>query len=64
MVNLPTIRGREQRTAWILLLPALLMLLFVFAYPIGRAFWLSFFTARRSLLVLSSVLFLDLVFNS
>lgn len=44
MVNLPTIRGREQRTAWILLLPALLMLLFVFAYPIGRAFWLSFFT--------------------
>lgn len=44
MVNLPTIRVREQRTAWILLLPALLMLLFVFAYPIGRAFWLSLFT--------------------
>ena len=43
-MNLNTIRGREQRTAWILLLPALLLLLFVFAYPIGRAFWLSLFT--------------------
>jgi multiple sugar transport system permease protein len=39
-----TIRGREKRTALILLLPALLMLLFVFGYPIARAFWLSFFT--------------------
>lgn len=39
-----TIRGREQRTALILLLPALLMLLFVFGYPIARAFWLSLFT--------------------
>ncbi|MBD1833822.1 sugar ABC transporter permease [Trichocoleus sp. FACHB-90] len=39
-----TIRGREQRTSWILLLPALLLLLFVYAYPIGRAFWLSLFT--------------------
>ncbi len=38
-----TIRGREQRTSWILLLPALLLLLFVYAYPIGRAFWLSLF---------------------
>ncbi|GET36182.1 carbohydrate ABC transporter permease [Microseira wollei] len=44
MVNIHTIRGREQRTAWILLIPALLLLLFVFAYPIGRAFWLSLFT--------------------
>ena len=44
MVNTHTIRGREQRTAWILLIPALLLLLFVFAYPIGRAFWLSLFT--------------------
>ena len=41
---LQTIRGREQRTGWILTLPALLLLLFVFAYPIGRAFWLSLFT--------------------
>ncbi|MEC4818305.1 MAG: sugar ABC transporter permease [Scytonema sp. PMC 1069.18] len=39
-----TIRGREQRTAWLFLLPALLVLLFVFGYPIVRAFWLSFFT--------------------
>lgn len=39
-----TIRGREQRTGWILLAPALILLLLVFAYPIGRAFWLSFFT--------------------
>ncbi|GAB1543692.1 sugar ABC transporter permease [Scytonema sp. NUACC21] len=44
MTNLQTIRSREQRTAWILLLPALLLLLFVFGYPIVRAFWLSFFT--------------------
>lgn len=44
MTNLHTIRDREQRTAWIFLLPALLLLLFVFAYPIVRAFWLSFFT--------------------
>ena len=39
-----TIRRREQNTAWILLLPALLLLLLVFAYPIARAFWLSLFT--------------------
>ena len=42
MKNIQTIRGREQRTALILLLPALLMLLLVFGYPIARAFWLSF----------------------
>jgi len=39
-----TIRSREQRTAWIFLLPALLLLLLVFGYPIFRAFWLSLFT--------------------
>lgn len=39
-----TIRAQEQRTGWILLLPALLVLLFVFGYPIARAFWLSLFT--------------------
>jgi multiple sugar transport system permease protein len=44
MVNLNTIRSREQRTAWILLLPAILLLLLVFGYPIVRAFWLSLFT--------------------
>lgn len=44
MTNLNPIRRREQRTGWLLLLPALLLLLFVFAYPIARAFWLSLFT--------------------
>ncbi|MBW4593525.1 MAG: sugar ABC transporter permease [Brasilonema angustatum HA4187-MV1] len=44
MTNLQTIRSREQRTAWIFLVPGLLLLLFVFGYPIVRAFWLSFFT--------------------
>lgn len=38
------IREREQRTGLFLLLPALFLLLLVFAYPIGRAFWLSLFT--------------------
>ncbi|MBW4650360.1 MAG: sugar ABC transporter permease [Kastovskya adunca ATA6-11-RM4] len=38
------IREREQRTGWLLVLPAIIVLLLVFAYPIGRAFWLSFFT--------------------
>ncbi|AVH66988.1 carbohydrate ABC transporter permease [Nostoc sp. 'Peltigera membranacea cyanobiont' N6] len=44
MTNMHTLRSREQRTAWLLLTPALLLLLFVFAYPILRAFWLSVFT--------------------
>jgi multiple sugar transport system permease protein len=44
MIKFNTIKSREQRTSWILLLPALLLLLFVFAYPIARAFWLSLFT--------------------
>ncbi|AFY53995.1 carbohydrate ABC transporter membrane protein 1, CUT1 family [Rivularia sp. PCC 7116] len=39
-----TIRSREQKTALILLLPAMLLLLLVFGYPIARAFWLSLFT--------------------
>lgn len=39
-----TIRAREQRTGWILVIPALLVLLLVYAYPIGRSFWLSLFT--------------------
>ncbi|MGB0563591.1 MAG: carbohydrate ABC transporter permease [Spirulinaceae cyanobacterium] len=38
------IRQREHRTGWILILPALLVLALVFAYPILRAFWLSLFT--------------------
>lgn len=43
MVKADSIRAREKRTAWILMAPALLLLLLVFAYPILRAFWLSFF---------------------
>ncbi|MDX2230781.1 MAG: sugar ABC transporter permease [Leptolyngbyaceae cyanobacterium bins.349] len=43
MVKLDPIRQREQRTAWMLMIPALLLLLLVFAYPIVRAFWLSLF---------------------
>lgn len=43
-MKIDTIRRREQNTAWIMLLPALLLLLLVFAYPIARAFWLSLFT--------------------
>lgn len=38
------IREREQRTGWFLVLPAIIVLLLVFAYPIARAFWLSLFT--------------------
>ncbi len=44
MTKSDTIRSREQRTAWILLIPALILLSLVFAYPIARAFWLSLFT--------------------
>lgn len=39
-----TLRRRDQLTGWLLTLPALIILLLVFAYPIGRAFWLSLFT--------------------
>ncbi|MBD1851925.1 sugar ABC transporter permease [Leptolyngbya sp. FACHB-711] len=39
-----TIRSREQRTGWLLLLPAMLVLLLVYAYPILRSIWLSLFT--------------------
>lgn len=39
-----TIEAREQRIGWLLIAPALLILILVFAYPIGRAFWLSLFT--------------------
>ncbi len=34
----------ENKTGWLMLIPALAVLAFVFAYPIGRAFWLSLFT--------------------
>ena len=39
-----TIERREKKTGWLLIAPALLILLLVFAYPILRAFWLSLFT--------------------
>jgi multiple sugar transport system permease protein len=42
------IRQREQRTGLLLLLPATLLLLLVYAFPILRAFWLSFFTENLS----------------
>lgn len=35
---------QEKITGWVLIAPALLILAFVFVYPIGRAFWLSLFT--------------------
>ena len=39
-----TIRTREQRTGWLLIAPALLLLALIYAYPIVRSFWLSLFT--------------------
>jgi multiple sugar transport system permease protein len=39
-----TLRQREIKTGWLLIIPALIVLLLVFAYPIGRAFYLSVFT--------------------
>ncbi|WP_416672489.1 carbohydrate ABC transporter permease [Egbenema bharatensis] len=39
-----TIRDRERRTGWLLIIPAMLVLAFVYAYPILRSFWLSLFT--------------------
>lgn len=44
MTKVDTIKSREQRTGWILILPALILLLFVYGYPIVRALWLSLFT--------------------
>ena len=38
------IRAQERKTGWLLLTPALLVLALVYAYPILRSFWLSFFT--------------------
>ncbi|MGF1567986.1 MAG: carbohydrate ABC transporter permease [Nodosilinea sp.] len=42
------IRRREQRTGWLLTLPAIGLLLLVYAYPILRALVLSFFTENLS----------------
>ena len=38
------LRQRDQRTGWLLLTPALLLLLLIYAYPILRSFWLSFYS--------------------
>ena len=38
------LRKQEQRTGWLLLAPALILLLLIFAYPIARAVFQSFFT--------------------
>ncbi|GAB4330547.1 MAG: sugar ABC transporter permease [Leptolyngbyaceae cyanobacterium] len=38
-----SLRSQEQRTGLYLLLPAVIVLLLVFAYPIGRSIWLGFF---------------------
>lgn len=37
------IKARERKTGLYLTIPAVIVMLLVFAYPIGRAFWLSFF---------------------
>ncbi len=39
-----TLRDQERQTGWWLLAPAVILLLLVYAYPIGRSFWLSLFT--------------------
>ncbi len=38
------IRAQERRTGWLLTIPALVILALVFAYPVVRAVWQSFFT--------------------
>lgn len=43
MTKMDTLRSREERTGWYLLLPAIAVLLLVFAYPIGRSLWLGLF---------------------
>lgn len=35
---------QDQRTGWLLTIPALIVLLLIFAYPIVQAFWLSLYT--------------------
>jgi len=37
-------RSQTQKTGWIMVSPALLLLLLVYGYPILRSFWLSLFT--------------------
>ncbi|MDX2241336.1 MAG: sugar ABC transporter permease [Leptolyngbyaceae cyanobacterium bins.302] len=42
-IMMKSIQAQEQRTGWLLLTPAIAVLLLVFAYPIGRSLWLGFF---------------------
>ena len=42
------IRQRERRTGWLLTIPALLILLLIYAYPIISAFVMSLFTENLS----------------
>jgi multiple sugar transport system permease protein len=39
-----SLQSQEQRTGWWLVAPAIGLLLLVYAYPIGRSFWLSLLT--------------------
>ncbi len=43
-MKIDAIRQREQLTGWLLVIPAFLVLLLIYAYPIARSFWLSVFT--------------------
>lgn len=43
-----TIQAKEKRVGWLLTIPAVLVLLLVYAYPITRAFILSVFTENLS----------------
>lgn len=43
-MSLKSLQQREQLTGWILITPALVLLLLVFAYPIARALWQSLTT--------------------
>lgn len=43
-MKLDSIQAREQKTGWLMVTPAFLILSVIFAYPILRSFWLSLFT--------------------
>jgi multiple sugar transport system permease protein len=43
-MKLDSIQVQEQKTGWLMVTPAFLILLVIFAYPILRSFWLSLFT--------------------
>ena len=43
-MKLDSIQAQEQRTGWLMVTPAFLILSVIFVYPILRSFWLSLFT--------------------